>query len=530
MNKSVCLFCLLIVAVTILLVSNAHAQTTEFTFQGSLSDNSQPANGSYDFEFLLFDSLEAGSQVGSTVTRTAVAVTDGRFSVMLDFGDQFPGAGRWLEIRLRLTGQPGITTLAPRQVMSSAPYSVKSLNSEHSMTASTATNADNSLQLGGVAAGQFVVTSDPRMTDARPPAPDSTNYIQNTTTQQASSDFSISGTGKAELFDAAAGYHIGGDLVLSIAGISNVFAGRFAGEDNDTGNDNTFVGRAAGRHNTGGNYNSIFGANAGVSGGFTRNSIFGAWAGNQATGSDNSLFGYQSGFTLTSGFGNAFFGNGSGNSTSTGIRNTFIGPGTGTTNTTGNYNVALGRGANMGAADLTYATAIGSDSIVTASNTVQLGRDGSDTVRIGKLGSGASTALCLSTGKAISTCSSSIRYKSNIEAFSSGIDLIRKLRPVSFNWKDSGALDIGLVAEEVAEIEPLLVTYNAEGQIEGVKYDRVGVIMVNAVKEQQRQIEHQKEIIGKQQSEILQLEKRLSELEKIKSLVCKTNQESEICR
>ena len=48
-----------------------------------------------------------------------MAVANGIFSVKLDFGSQFPGANRFLEIRVRLAGQPGITTLTPRQLVNS---------------------------------------------------------------------------------------------------------------------------------------------------------------------------------------------------------------------------------------------------------------------------------------------------------------------------------------------------------------------------------------------------------------------------
>src|SRR5215813_10512644 len=77
------------------------SQTTEFAFQGNLKDGSSVANGNYDFEFVLFDSLTAGTQQGSTLTRSAVAVSSGSFSVKLDFGSQFSGANRFLEIHVR---------------------------------------------------------------------------------------------------------------------------------------------------------------------------------------------------------------------------------------------------------------------------------------------------------------------------------------------------------------------------------------------------------------------------------------------
>jgi len=75
-----------------------YAQTTEFTYQGNLNNGSLSANGSHDFEFLLFDTLSGGSQIGGVVALNGVAVTDGLFSVRLNFGSQFPGANRYLEI------------------------------------------------------------------------------------------------------------------------------------------------------------------------------------------------------------------------------------------------------------------------------------------------------------------------------------------------------------------------------------------------------------------------------------------------
>ncbi|WP_323168592.1 tail fiber domain-containing protein, partial [Pseudomonas atacamensis] len=68
---------------------------------------------------------------------------------------------------------------------------------------------------------------------------------------------------------------------------------------------------------------------------------------------------------------------------------------------------------------------------------------------------------------------------------------IKNLRPVTFDWISSKQKDIGFVAEEVAEAEPLLATRNSDGQIEGVKYAQITTALVNAVKEQQAQIEKQ---------------------------------------
>ncbi len=878
------------------------AQGTAFMYQGALNENSIPANGNYDFEFALFDSLNGGAQVGATLQVSNVVVTDGSFSVTLDFGAQFPGTERFLEIRVRQSTPLNVkgetadlgsySVLSPRQPINSVPYAVRSLSAgsadsattaASATTSGTADTATNALNLGGVAANQFVLTNDPRLSDDRAPTPGSADYIQNSTTEQPSSDFNISGTGTADIFDADTQFNLGGNRILSIAGSNNLLIGTSAGASN-SGSANTFVGANAGALNTSGINNSIFGFNAGADNTTgNSNNFFGRNAGaNSSNGVNNSFFGSSSGFGLISGQGNSFFGNNSGGGTTTGNLNTFIGRLSGFTNSTGGNNTLLGHSADVGAADLNFATAIGSSAIVTDSNTVQLGRDGLDVVRVGTLGaasptflcfnasseiaacvnvpltnatafiqnttnqqsssnfnisgtgsanilnavtqydlggirilsspgtnnlfagvgagdantsgsnnsffgpsaglsnttgnansffgqdagrdnttgfsnsffgqnsglsntignsnaffgedtgasnttgnansffgrnagfanvsgsensffgtfaglfnttgarnsffgqdagrntttgssnsffgesaglantigsnnsffgedagdsnttgalnsffgqdagqanttgnanaffgenagfanstgfdnsffgedsgdsnttgnnnsafgngsdfsaidlvfatvigadavvtssntvqlgrsgfdvvrigttgSAGSTDICLNASDILATCSSSIRYKDNVEPFSGGVDVLNRLRPVTFNWKGSGMFDLGLVAEEVAEIEPLLVTYKNE-QVEGVKYDRIGVLLVNVVKEQAAELERQKEEVKGQKAEIEsqnerigKLEKRLADQDKqvaaLKALVCAANPGASVC-
>jgi hypothetical protein len=84
------------VAVLILcLRAAAFAQTSTFTYQGRLTDSGTPANGTYDLQFKLYDAVTAGALQGSpnTVTKPSVLVTNGVFTVQLDFGPgAFPGA------------------------------------------------------------------------------------------------------------------------------------------------------------------------------------------------------------------------------------------------------------------------------------------------------------------------------------------------------------------------------------------------------------------------------------------------------
>jgi hypothetical protein len=86
---------------------------------------------------------------------------------------------------------------------------------------------------------------------------------------------------------------------------------------------------------------------------------------------------------------------------------------------------------------------------------------------------------------------------------------------------------MGLVAEEVNLVEPLLTTTNNKGEIEGVKYDRVGVVLINAVNEQQAQIEQQQTQLKEQQ---VQLVRQQAEIEALKKFICTQNPTAEVCQ
>src|SRR5438132_5153828 len=86
----------------VLAATGAFAQGSGFTYQGRLTDGGTAANGNYDLQFGLFDSLSGGAQVGSTQTLNTVAVSNGVFTVSLDFGaNALTGANRFLEISAR---------------------------------------------------------------------------------------------------------------------------------------------------------------------------------------------------------------------------------------------------------------------------------------------------------------------------------------------------------------------------------------------------------------------------------------------
>jgi hypothetical protein len=109
-------------------VTRAQAQTplgTVFTYQGELQDGGNPADGTYDFRFGLYDAASGGSQIGTTITKEDESVTDGRFTVELDFGNAaFTGDARWLEIQVKPGTGGSFTTLTPRQPLTPTPYAI----------------------------------------------------------------------------------------------------------------------------------------------------------------------------------------------------------------------------------------------------------------------------------------------------------------------------------------------------------------------------------------------------------------------
>jgi hypothetical protein len=105
-------------------VSSVRAQGTAFTYQGRLNNGTNPATGSYDLTFTLFSVSNGVGQVGSPLTNAVTSVSNGLFTATLDFGNQFTGASRWLEIGVRSNGVGTFQTLTPRQSLTPLPYSI----------------------------------------------------------------------------------------------------------------------------------------------------------------------------------------------------------------------------------------------------------------------------------------------------------------------------------------------------------------------------------------------------------------------
>ncbi|MCC6823360.1 MAG: tail fiber domain-containing protein [Verrucomicrobia subdivision 3 bacterium] len=105
--------------------STACAQGTAFTYQGRLSDGANPAQGIYDLRFAIYDSSGGLTSIAGPVTNSPTTVSNGLFTVTLDFGaGVFTGAERWLEVAVRTNGGAPFTALSPRQKLTPTPYAI----------------------------------------------------------------------------------------------------------------------------------------------------------------------------------------------------------------------------------------------------------------------------------------------------------------------------------------------------------------------------------------------------------------------
>jgi len=106
-------------------IHQAFAQGTAFTYQGRLNDGGSPATGIYDLRFTVCDALASGNVVAGPLTNSATGVTNGLFTVTLDFGGGvFTGPGRWLEVDVRSNGSNTFTPLLPLQPVLPMPFAI----------------------------------------------------------------------------------------------------------------------------------------------------------------------------------------------------------------------------------------------------------------------------------------------------------------------------------------------------------------------------------------------------------------------
>lgn len=109
----------------LLSVGQGFSQGTGFTYQGRLNDGTNLAAGIYDLQFCIYDSAANGDLLAGPVTNASTLVTNGLFTVLINFGNSLPtGASNWLDISVRTNGASSFVELTPRQQMTPSPYAV----------------------------------------------------------------------------------------------------------------------------------------------------------------------------------------------------------------------------------------------------------------------------------------------------------------------------------------------------------------------------------------------------------------------
>jgi hypothetical protein len=285
-------------------------------------------------------------------------------------------------------------------------------------------------------------------------------------------------------------------LVTNANGILNTAIGFEALYRNDATR-NTATGAAALHNNTAGHENTATGVSALYSnsaGG--QNTANGAFALTFNSGGDrNTAIGYQALQSNTSASNNSAVGYQALFHNNTGIHNTACGVNALSNNTTGGFNIALGDHAG---ANLTI-----------GSNNIEIGHPGfageHGTIRIGNtaqartfiagvyaVNEGApALPVYVNSGGQFGTVASSERFKKDIATMEKASEVILSLRPVTFHYKTdtTGTPQFGLIAEEVAKINPDLVIRDAKGELYTVRYDAVNAMLLNEFLKEHQKVE-----------------------------------------
>jgi len=322
-------------------------------------------------------------------------------------------------------------------------------------------------------------------------------------------------------------------LYSNTMGILNTANGARALASNTTGSDNTANGSGALERNTTGGANTANGESAlGNNTTGHENTANGLWALlSNTTGSDNTANGF---FALesnttgnsntangsealesnTTGFQNMANGVNALFSNSTGYRNTANGYNALFSNTTGNRNTAEGFQAlynNTGSDNVGLGFNAGNN-LTTGGGNVCIGygvlgvAGESNTTRIRNVYTSVASgrAVYVNSDNKIGTLVSSRRFKDEIKPMAEASEAILKIKPVTFHYKKeiepNGATMFGLIAEEVEQVDPALVTRNDKGEAEAVRYEAVNAMLLNEFLKEHRKNEEQQATIAQLKS------------------------------
>lgn len=137
--------------------ASVQAQGTAFTYQGRLNQNGNPSTGLYDLRFTAYNAPTAPTPAGGPITIPAVPITNGLFTVLLNFGaGLFTGPQRWLEIAVRTNGAASFAVLDPRQPVTAVPYATHAATASNVVNGSVVKSLNNLRDNGSLVAGANV--------------------------------------------------------------------------------------------------------------------------------------------------------------------------------------------------------------------------------------------------------------------------------------------------------------------------------------------------------------------------------------
>ena len=260
-------------------------------------------------------------------------------------------------------------------------------------------------------------------------------------------------------------------LLSNTTGFANTANGAFALFSNVDGLANTATGAAALRNNTAGIDNTANGAGA---------------LQNNTVGVANTANGASALFSNTTGYNNTADGASALRNNTTGGTNIALGISAGSNLTTGNSNIDIG---NVGVAGESATIRIGA--IGTQTRTFITGIRGVTTAN------GNAIPVLIDSAGQLGTASSSRRFKKEIEPMDKASQVILALKPVTFHYKSDARRtpQFGLIAEEVAAVDPNLVVRDENGEIYTVRYDAVNAMLLNEfLKEHKAFVEEQDKV------------------------------------
>jgi Chaperone of endosialidase len=251
-------------------------------------------------------------------------------------------------------------------------------------------------------------------------------------------------------------------LCFNTTGSANTANGNFALFANTVGAENTAIGTSALVNNIGGVENTAIGAQA---------------LGSNTYGLGNVAVGYQALLNNTTGDGNIAIGDLALSNNTSGRGNIALGTDAGYLVTTANDVICIGDATGANVSHTCFISYIRGVTTIN-DNAIPVVIDGSN-----QLG----------------TMSSSRRFKKDIQPMDNASEAVLSLKPVTFQYKNSTTetLQFGLIAEDVARVNPELVVRDNNGEIYTVRYDAVNAMLLNEFLKEHRQVQQQQKQIAK---------------------------------